>query len=53
MIDFTVENGATKIIPFSQRSCAAIPTLDEEPEWMKECTVCVPAGTAVLRDIRT
>ena len=53
MIDFTVENGATRIIPFSQRSRAAIPTLAEEPDWMKECTVCMPAGTAILRDIRT
>ena len=53
MIDFTVENGATRIIPFSQRSRAAIPTLEEEPDWMKECTLCAPAGTAIIRDIRT
>ena len=52
MIDFTEENGATRVIPFSQRSRAAIPTLAEEPDWMKDCTACVPAGTAILRDVR-
>jgi len=52
MVDFTVENGAIRMIPFSQRSRAQVPSLDDEPDWMRESTLCVPAGTAILRDIR-
>lgn len=52
MVDFTVENGAIRMIPLSQRFRAGIPTLGEEPEWMRESTLCVKAGTAILRDIR-
>ncbi|MEZ5557084.1 MAG: phytanoyl-CoA dioxygenase family protein [Pseudomonadales bacterium] len=53
MVDFTRTNGPTRQIPGTQHSQAPIPTLSEEPEWMKLSTVCpVPAGSVVIRDIR-
>lgn len=52
MVDFTEENGATRIVPCTQRSRAPIPSLAEEPQWMRECTICAPAGTALFRDVR-
>jgi ectoine hydroxylase-related dioxygenase (phytanoyl-CoA dioxygenase family) len=52
MVDFTVENGAIRFVPGTQRSRSAVPTLDEEPEWMKNNHLCAPAGTAVIRDVR-
>ncbi len=53
MIDLTFENGPIRQIPGTQRSRAPIPSLADEPEWMKLSTVCpAPAGTAVFRDIR-
>jgi ectoine hydroxylase-related dioxygenase (phytanoyl-CoA dioxygenase family) len=52
MVDFTKENGAIRQIPCTHRSNAPIPTLAEEPPWMKNCIVCAPAGTALVRDVR-
>ena len=52
MVDFTKENGAIRFIPCTQRSRHPIPSLEEEPEWMKNSIVCAPAGTAIIRDVR-
>ncbi|PWQ93189.1 phytanoyl-CoA dioxygenase family protein [Leucothrix arctica] len=53
MTDLTFENGPIRQIPGTQRSRAPIPNLVDEPEWMKLSTLCpVPAGTAIIRDIR-
>ena len=52
-VDSTRLNGPTRQIPGSQHSRAPIPTLDEEPEWMRLSTVCpVPAGSVQIRDVR-
>ncbi len=52
--DFTSINGPTRIIPGTHHSKAQIPSLEDEPEWMRLSTVCpVPAGTAMIRDLRT
>lgn len=46
-------NGPTRQIPGTQQSRAPIPTLEEEPEWMRLSTVCpVPAGAIMVRDVR-
>lgn len=51
--DQTELNGPTRQIPGSQHSRARIPTLDEEPEWMRLSTVCpAPAGAVQIRDVR-
>ena len=51
--DQTALNGPTRQIPGSQHSRAPIPTLDEEPEWMRLSTVCpAPAGAIQIRDVR-
>ncbi len=52
MVDFTVENGAIRFIPGTHRSHAPIPSLDEEPEWMRTNHLCAPANTAIIRDVR-
>ncbi|NKB69750.1 MAG: hypothetical protein GKR89_21985 [Candidatus Latescibacteria bacterium] len=52
MVDFTVENGAIRFIPGTHRSPAAIPSLEEEPEWMRGNHLCAPANTAIIRDVR-
>lgn len=53
VVDFTRENGPIRQIPGTQRSKAPIPSLADEPEWMKLSTVCpVPAGSAIIRDNR-
>lgn len=52
MVDFTVENGAIRFIPCTHRSRAPIPSVADEPEWMKNNHLCAPAGTAVVRDVR-
>ncbi|KAK3260449.1 hypothetical protein CYMTET_30590, partial [Cymbomonas tetramitiformis] len=52
MVDFTVQNGATRQIPGTQRSLCLPPGLGFEPEWMKSSHVCAPAGSALVRDIR-
>ena len=54
MVDLTWENGPIRQIPGTQRSTDPIPTLADEPNWMKWSTLCpVPAGSAVFRDNRT
>ncbi|MGB3735399.1 MAG: phytanoyl-CoA dioxygenase family protein [Ilumatobacter sp.] len=51
--DMTRLNGPTRQIPGSQRSREPIPTLDDEPEWMRLSTVCpAPAGSVQIRDVR-
>ncbi|MBT7429279.1 MAG: hypothetical protein HN783_05670, partial [Ilumatobacter sp.] len=53
MIDLTWENGPIRQIPGTQRSLDPIPTLADEPDWMKWSTLCpTPAGSAVIRDNR-
>lgn len=52
LIDFTVENGAIRFVPCTQRSRIPPPKLDEEPDWMQTNHLCAPAGTAVIRDVR-
>ncbi len=51
--DQTPLNGPTRQIPGSQHSREPIPTLKDEPEWMRLSTVCpAPAGSVQLRDVR-
>ena len=51
--DVTRLNGPTRQIPGTQHSRVPIPTLDEEPEWMRLSTVCpAPAGAIMVRDVR-
>lgn len=51
--DITSLNGPTRQIPGTQNSRAKIPSLEEEPEWMRLSTVCpAPAGTIMIRDVR-
>jgi hypothetical protein len=51
--DVTRLNGPTRQIPGTQHSRIRIPTLDEEPEWMRLSTVCpAPAGAIMIRDVR-
>ncbi len=53
LTDLTWENGPTRQIPGTQRSRDPIPTLADEPDWMKWSTLCpVPAGAAIFRDNR-
>jgi hypothetical protein len=52
MTDFTPENGPTRFVRGTQRSRHGIPSLDEEPDWMKQSILCAPAGTAIIRDVR-
>lgn len=51
--DVTELNGPTRQIPGTQKSRAKIPSLKEEPEWMRLSTVCpAPAGSIMVRDVR-
>ena len=51
--DATPLNAPTRQIPGSHHSRAPIPTLDEEPEWMRLSTVCpAQAGSVQIRDVR-
>lgn len=53
LVESTATNGPTRQIPGTQRSRERIPTLDEEPEWMRLSTVSpAPAGAAMIRDVR-
>ncbi|MEM9134250.1 MAG: phytanoyl-CoA dioxygenase family protein [Actinomycetota bacterium] len=52
-VDLTAENGPIRQIPGSHRSRSPIPTLADEPEWMRFSTICpLPAGSAIIRDAR-
>ena len=51
--DVTPLNGPTRQIPGTQHSRTPIPTLENEPEWMRLSTVCpAPAGAIMVRDVR-
>ena len=51
--ELTALNGPTRQIPGSQHSRQPIPTLEDEPEWMRLSTVCpAPAGSIMIRDVR-
>lgn len=52
LVDFTPRNGPTRQVPGTQSSLEPIPTLDEEPAWMKQAFVCAKAGSALIRDVR-
>lgn len=53
MVDATPLNGPTRQIPGTHDVRTPIPTLAEEPEWMRLSTVCpAPAGSIQLRDVR-
>lgn len=52
-VDFTRLNGPTRQIPGTQNSRQEIPSLADEPEWMRLSTVCpASAGSALIRDVR-
>jgi len=51
--DVTRLNGPTRQIPGTQHSRVRIPSLEDEPEWMRLSTVCpAPAGAIMIRDVR-
>ncbi|AMS29747.1 hypothetical protein AEM38_10305 [Hyphomonadaceae bacterium UKL13-1] len=51
--DVTPLNGPTRQIPGTQHSRVPIPSLKDEPEWMRLSTVCpAPAGAIMIRDVR-
>ena len=53
MVDFHALNGPTRQIPGTQHAREPIPSLAEEPQWMKLSTVCpAPAGSVIIRDVR-
>ena len=53
LVDLTPENGPIRQIPGTHRSRAPIPTLADEPDWMRYSTICpLPAGSAIIRDAR-
>ena len=52
-VGHTSHNGVTRHIPGTQKSRAPIPSLEEEPRWMKLATTSpVPAGSVMIRDQR-
>ncbi len=52
-VDFTATNGPTRQIPGTQNAKEPMPSLEEEPEWMKLSTVCpASAGSVLIRDVR-
>lgn len=51
--DVTPINGPTRQIPGTQHTRGPIPSLEDEPEWMRLSTVCpAPAGAIMIRDVR-
>ena len=53
-VGHTAANGATRFVPGTQHSREPVPSFEEEPRWMKlNVAAPVPAGTAMIRDIRT
>jgi hypothetical protein len=51
--EVTPLNGPTRQIPGTQHSRTPIPSLADEPEWMRLSTVCpAPAGAIMVRDVR-
>jgi ectoine hydroxylase-related dioxygenase (phytanoyl-CoA dioxygenase family) len=53
MTEFKEVNGAIRFIPGTQRTRVRPPNLENEPDHWKQSIVCAPAGTALLRDVRT
>lgn len=52
-VDFTTTNGPTRQIPGTQNAKEPMPSLEDEPEWMKLSTVCpATAGSVLIRDVR-
>lgn len=52
LVDFRRDNGATRFVPCTHRTRLRPPPLDQEPQWMQQSIVEVPAGTALVRDVR-
>lgn len=52
VIDFTERNGAIRFVPGTQRSREPIPSLEDEPEWMRAGQIVAIAGAALIRDVR-
>lgn len=53
MTPFRADNGAIRFVPGTQRTRLRPPPLEEEPRHWRESIVCAPAGTALVRDVRT
>ena len=53
MTEFREINGAIRFIPGTQRTRVRPPDLENEPDHGKRSIVCAPAGTALVRDVRT
>ncbi len=53
MTEFKEINGAIRFVPGTQRTRVRPPDLEDEPEHWKRSIVCAPAGTALVRDVRT
>lgn len=53
MTEFKEINGAIRFIPGTQRTRVRPPELENEPDYWKRSIVCAPAGTALVRDVRT
>ena len=53
MCDFSWDNGPIRQIAGTHHSHAALPSPEEEPDWMRYSTLCpIPAGSALIRDHR-
>lgn len=53
LTDLTPINGPIRVLPGTHRSRAPIPSIADEPDWMRLSTVCpLPAGSAIIRDAR-
>ena len=52
---WTTAHGPLRIVPGTHRNDGEMPSLRDEPSWMKKgCCLCpLPAGTAIVRDVRT
>lgn len=53
MCDITDMNGPIRMIPHTHRIRFPVPSHAEEPNRMKCSTICAPAGTVLIRDVRT
>ncbi len=53
MTDFNEVTGATRFVPGTQRTRVRPPALEDEPDHWKNAIICAPAGTAIIRDVRT
>lgn len=53
MTDFNEVTGATRFVPGTHRTRVRPPALEDEPAHWKNSIICAPAGTAIVRDVRT